>query len=93
MALLDPIPEQNFEKARDMIAQILVSEFAVNSINPKVYTERVQEIDKSNFPAVNVVFEGLSNQSLQLMKGLYYTGQSLQFKLQILFKVKIQMVL
>tara|TARA_R110000796_G_scaffold60642_9_gene140314 strand:- start:5580 stop:6164 length:585 start_codon:yes stop_codon:yes gene_type:complete len=64
MALLDPIPEQNFEKARDMIAQILVSEFAVNSINPKVYTERVQEIDKSNFPAVNVVFEGLSNQSL-----------------------------
>tara|TARA_R110000803_G_scaffold76411_1_gene141020 strand:+ start:334 stop:915 length:582 start_codon:yes stop_codon:yes gene_type:complete len=64
MALLGPIPEQNFEKARDMIAAILVTEFAVNTIIPTIYTERVQEIDKSNIPAVNIVFEGLANDSL-----------------------------
>ena len=64
MALLGPIPEQNFEKARDMIAAILVSEFAVNTIIPTIYTERVQEIDKSNMPAINIVFEGLANDSL-----------------------------
>jgi hypothetical protein len=64
MALLNPIPQQNFERARDMIAAILVSEFAVNTISPTVYSERVQEIDKTAFPAVNVVFEGFNNPSL-----------------------------
>tara|TARA_R110002126_G_scaffold53535_10_gene144567 strand:+ start:621 stop:1202 length:582 start_codon:yes stop_codon:yes gene_type:complete len=64
MAILGPIPIQSFESARDMIATILTTEFAVNTIIPTIYTERVQEIDKSNMPAVNIVFEGLANDSL-----------------------------
>jgi len=61
MALLAPIAEQNFEKARDQIAQILLDEFAVNSIVPTIFTERIKPMDKTSLPAVNVVFSNAEN--------------------------------
>jgi len=67
MPNLTTIPEQNFEKARDYIAAILVDEFTNNPIGgetPNVYTERIAPVDKVNLPAVNIVFAQANNSLL-----------------------------